>query len=114
MNHNIDRKYISVKNFFKICLALLAGFSCVFLPQIIYACTTCYAGEIKSSQAEGMKLAIIALLGITGSVLSGFVAFFLYLRKKAKMSDLSDYVITENGEIVSLIEKKEIHKQHTS
>ena len=48
------------------------------------ACPSCY-GAPDSQMTEGMNLAILSLLGITGGVLASFVAFFVYLRKRAKM-----------------------------
>ncbi len=47
-----------------------------------FACPSCY-GDPGSTEVKGMKWAIISLLGITGTVLGGVGAFFLYLRKRA-------------------------------
>ena len=46
------------------------------------ACPSCY-GAADSAETEGMNLAILSLLGVTGTVLIGMSAFFLYLRKRA-------------------------------
>lgn len=48
------------------------------------ACPSCY-GAPDSPMTEGMNMAIMSLLGITGAVLAGFVAFFVYLRRRAHM-----------------------------
>jgi hypothetical protein len=48
------------------------------------ACPACF-GAVEGPIADGVKLAILALLGVTGSVLSGFVAFFVYLARRARM-----------------------------
>ena len=50
--------------------------------QSSVACPNCY-GDVNSSEVQGMKWAIFALLGVTGTVLVGVSAFFLYLRKRA-------------------------------
>jgi hypothetical protein len=34
---------------------------------------------------EGMNMAILSLLGITGGVLAGFIAFFVYMRRRAQL-----------------------------
>ena len=49
-----------------------------------HACPMCY-GDPQSSSAEGMNMAIVSLLGVTGSVLAGVVAFFLFLRRRLRM-----------------------------
>lgn len=52
------------------------------LQDIALACPTCY-GDPSSSEVQGMKWAILSLLGITGTVLFGLSVLFLYLRKRA-------------------------------
>jgi heme/copper-type cytochrome/quinol oxidase subunit 2 len=52
--------------------------------QSALACPSCY-GAPDSQVTNGMNMAIVSLLGITGGVLAGFVAFFVYLRKRARM-----------------------------
>lgn len=46
-----------------------------------FACPSCF-GAPDSPQTEAMKWAILSLLGITGTVLVGVGAFFVYLRKR--------------------------------
>lgn len=54
----------------------------VSFHSIAAACPSCY-GDANSSETQGMQWAILSLLGVTGSVLVGMSAFFLYLRKRA-------------------------------
>jgi hypothetical protein len=62
------------------------GFSVTGLLFIFHqaanACPSCY-GDESSAEVQGMKWAIVALLGVTGTVLVGISALFLYLRKQA-------------------------------
>lgn len=51
-------------------------------PAIGFCCEAC-RGNPNSPLTAGMDMAILTLLGIIGFVLSGFISFFLYLRKKA-------------------------------
>ena len=51
--------------------------------DIVYACATCF-GDPNSKATQGMNLAIIAMLTITGGVLSGFLSFIYILNKRAK------------------------------
>jgi hypothetical protein len=57
--------------------AVIAGGSSVL------ACPLCFGAE-ETSMVDGTKLGVLVLLAITLVVQGGFVAFFLYLRKRAK------------------------------
>jgi hypothetical protein len=49
----------------------------------VLACPMCFGAE-ETSMIDGTKLGVLVLLAITLAVQGGFVAFFLYLRKRAK------------------------------
>ena len=49
----------------------------------VLACPVCFGAE-ETSMINGTKLGVLVLLAITLAVQGGFVAFFLYLRKRAK------------------------------
>jgi hypothetical protein len=49
----------------------------------LLACPACFGAQ-ETSMIDGAKLGVLVLLGITFVVQGGFVAFFLYLRKRAK------------------------------
>jgi hypothetical protein len=49
----------------------------------LLACPACFGAQ-ESSMIDGAKLGVLVLLAITFAVQGGFVAFFLYLRKRAK------------------------------
>jgi hypothetical protein len=49
----------------------------------VLACPVCF-GAGEGSLIDGAKLGVAVLLAITLAVQVGFVAFFLYLRKRAK------------------------------
>ena len=48
-----------------------------------FACPVCFGAE-ETSLIDGTRLGILVMLGITVAVQGGFVAFFLYLRNRAK------------------------------
>jgi len=48
-----------------------------------FACPVCFGAE-ETGMINGTRLGILVLLGITLAVQGGFLAFFLYLRKRAK------------------------------
>jgi len=49
----------------------------------LLACPMCFGAE-ETSMVDGTKFGILLMLGITLCVQGGFVAFFLYLRRRAK------------------------------
>jgi len=49
----------------------------------VLACPVCFGAE-ESSMIDATRLGILVMLGILFAVQGGFVAFFLYLRRRAK------------------------------
>ena len=49
----------------------------------VLACPVCFGAE-ETSMIDGTKLGVLVMLGILFAVQGGFVAFFLYLRRRAK------------------------------
>ena len=54
----------------------------IALPVIGFTCDVC-RGNPESPLSEGMDMAILTLLGVTGTVLGSFATFFVYLKKQA-------------------------------
>ena len=53
-----------------------------------FACDVCF-GAKETAMIDGAKLGVIVLLLVTLAVQGGFLAFFIYLRKRAKrMADI--------------------------
>ncbi len=59
------------------------GLGLGLLPGTLRACAVCF-GALDEPMARGMNLGILALLGVTGVVLSGAAAFLVYLACQAK------------------------------
>lgn len=57
----------------------------LLFTESLLACPVCY-GASDSPMAEGVNAAIFVLLGITGTVLAAFATFFIYLRKRSRMT----------------------------
>jgi hypothetical protein len=49
----------------------------------VLACPVCFGAE-ETSMIDGAKLGVAVMLAITFAVQGGFLAFFLYLRRRAK------------------------------
>lgn len=64
-------------------LILSAIIFALFSYDTVYACATCF-GDPNSKATQGMNLAIITMLTITGGVLSSFLSFIYILNKRAK------------------------------
>ena len=54
-----------------------------FGSSSVLACPACFGAE-ETSMIDGAKLGVLAMLVVLFAVQGGFVAFFLYLRKRAK------------------------------
>ena len=79
----------------------LAGFILIILPGIIFACDKCFGANVDTPVTRGIGFAMLALLGITGSVLGGIGAFFIYLWRRSKMFQAGKIVVTENGNVLN-------------
>jgi len=62
-------------------LFAIVPFLFIIVPEVLMACPSCY-GDPDSTMTQGLNSAIFLLLGITGTVLLGVAAFFVYLRHK--------------------------------
>jgi hypothetical protein len=69
---------LRILRIFAATVALVAGSS-----ASAFACPMCFGAE-ESSMIDATKLGILALLAITLVVQGAFVAFFVYLRNRAK------------------------------
>ena len=55
----------------------------IFGSSSVFACPVCFGAE-ETSMIDGTRLGVLVMLAILFAVQGGFVAFFLYLRKRAK------------------------------
>lgn len=55
----------------------------------LFACTSCL-GQAEGPLIDAARLGIWLLLAVTACIQGGFVAFFLYLRKRAKLAAGTD------------------------
>jgi len=65
---------------------------CLFYSSSALACPVCYT-DPNSPTSNALSYAIVVLLGITGSVLGGFVGLFLYLRNRARKMTLNETTV---------------------
>ena len=55
----------------------------IFGSSSVLACPVCFGAD-ETSIIDGAKLGVLAMLAVLFAVQGGFVAFFLYLRRRAK------------------------------
>jgi hypothetical protein len=51
----------------------------------VLACAMCFGAQ-ETSMIDGAKLGVLVMLAVLFAVQGAFVAFFLYLRKRAKLN----------------------------
>jgi hypothetical protein len=68
---------VSITGKILFCLALL-------LPARIFACATCFGGNIDSPMADGMNWAIFTLGVCIATVLGAFLTFLIYAIRKSE------------------------------
>jgi len=66
-------------------LVCCAAIAVLMVPGKAGACPVCY-GAADGPIANGMNMAIFTLLAVIGAVLAGFVAFFVFLLRRARIS----------------------------
>jgi hypothetical protein len=76
-------KATTTRNWIRHAIATVAAVI-VFGGSSLLACPQCFGAE-ETSMIDGAKLGIIVMLGITFTVQGGFLGFFLYLRKRARL-----------------------------
>ena len=67
----------------RLCLATALVVSIAGSATVL-ACPVCFGAD-ETTMVAGTKLGVLVMLGITLAVQGGFVGFFLYLRKRAKL-----------------------------
>ena len=53
--------------------------------KTVLACAMCFGAQ-ETSMIDGARLGVLVMLAVLFAVQGGFVAFFLYLRKRAKLN----------------------------
>ena len=64
-------------------VVMAAAFLLIFGSSSAFACPVCFGAE-ETSMIDASRLGILVLLFVTFAVQGAFVAFFLYLRNRAK------------------------------
>ncbi len=75
-----------------------------FLPSVVLACEKCFgaAGATNSPVTQGIGWAMLGLLMITFCIFGLFIAFFVYMGRRAKRLSSGDYTVNEQGVLVAI------------
>ena len=65
-------------------LAFVFALIFCLIPGIASACSVCFGAPEDHPMTESLNLAIIALIGVTGTVLGGISTFFIFLARRGK------------------------------
>lgn len=55
------------------------------LPKLARACQSCFGANVNTATTQGIEIAMLALLGITGLVSTGIMLFFLNMKRRSKI-----------------------------
>jgi hypothetical protein len=78
-------------------VALLGAMGLLW-PEVAWACEMCFGAA--GDETAGISMAMLALLGMTGLVWGGIGMFFINMRKRARLLEPGDLIVTEDGEIL--------------
>jgi len=91
--------------------------SVLAVPRVVLACPVCF-GQSDSPMAWGTNAGIFFMLGVTGAVLAGFAAFFIYLMRRAKLTadtensaEPAPYVLRATGPVLHASEPRFLVEQ---
>ncbi len=72
----------------------------VLLPHTAAACEMCWgANAAANPTTQGISMAMLLLVGVTGFVGGGVGAFFLRMRRRARLLARGEAVMTDEGEL---------------
>ena len=82
-------------------LCVLSAGAAALLPRLAHACSRCFgAGVVDNPTTQGIGLAMLSLLVMTGLVWGGIGVFFINMRRRAKMLEPGTFTVNEGGELV--------------
>ena len=80
--------------------AVLGSVWLALLPYTAAACEVCWgANATANPTTQGISMAMLLLIGVTGFVGGGVSAFFLRMRRRARLLARGEAVMTEEGEL---------------
>ena len=79
--------------------AVLVMLAVLATPEAAFACEKCFGGA-EGPVGEGISMAMLALLGMTGFLWAGIGAFFINMRRRARQLAPGDLAVGEDGSVL--------------
>lgn len=81
---------------------LTACFAMTYLPKAIFACDKCFGGAaVNTPVTRGIGFSMLLLLLVVMCVLSTFIAFFIYMWRRAKLFEAGKLLVTDQGNVIT-------------
>ncbi|MCH8961436.1 MAG: hypothetical protein IH820_08965 [Bacteroidetes bacterium] len=87
-----------MKMLLKACVAL-AGVALLALPDVAYACEKCFGAGSDETTVKAIFMSMLALFGMVTFVWGGIGLFFINMRRRAKMLEPGNFVVTQYGDL---------------
>ena len=87
-----------MKMLLKACVAL-AGVALLALPDVAYACEKCFGAGSDETTVKAIFMSMLALFGMVTFVWGGIGMFFINMRRRAKMLEPGNFVVTQYGDL---------------
>ena len=82
----------------KACVALF-GVAALALPDVAYACEMCFGAGSDETTVKAIFMSMLALFGMVTFVWGGIGMFFVNMRRRAKMLEPGDLIVTPYGDL---------------
>ena len=69
------------------------------LPDVAYACEMCFGAGSDEATVKAIFLSMLALFGMVTFIWGGIGMFFVNMRRRAKMLEPGDFVVTPYGDL---------------
>ncbi len=87
-----------MKMLLKACVALF-GVAVLTLPDVAYACEMCFGAGSDEATVQAIFMSMLALFGMVTFVWGGIGMFFVNMRRRARMLEPGDFVVTPYGDL---------------
>lgn len=69
------------------------------MPDAAWACDSCWGAKVDNPTTRGVSMAMMALIGMTTAVWGGIGAFFWHVRRRTRLLEPGNTVVTESGDL---------------
>jgi hypothetical protein len=66
----------------------------------LFACDKCFGAQVDTPTTQGIGMAMLTLLGMTGGIGSGVIFFFIRLKRRTKLLAGGNHYVTRDGKIL--------------